>query len=46
MDRIDDTAGRLRSSVRARTSAVVGFVRGLSVAIEWMLQSRHRTNET
>jgi hypothetical protein len=46
MDRIDDTADRLRSNVRARTSAVVGFVRGLSVAIDWMLHSRHRTNET
>jgi hypothetical protein len=27
MDRIDDTADRMRSNVRAKTSAVVGFVR-------------------
>jgi hypothetical protein len=46
MDRIDDTADRLRSNMRAKTSAVVGFVRGLSVAIEWMRHSRHRPNET
>jgi hypothetical protein len=46
MDRIDDTADRLRRNVRAKTSAVVGFVRGLRVAIEWMLHSRHQTHET
>jgi hypothetical protein len=46
MDRIDDTADRMRSSVRAKTSAVVGFVRGLRVAIEVMLRSRHRAHET
>ena len=46
MDRIDDTADRLRSNVRARTSAVVGFVRGLRVAIEWMRHSRHQAHET
>lgn len=42
MDRIEDTADRMRSDVRAKTSAVVGFVRGLHVAIEWMLRSRHQ----
>jgi hypothetical protein len=46
MDRIDDTADRVRSNVRAKTSAVVGFVRGLRVAIEWMLHSRHQADET
>jgi hypothetical protein len=46
MDRIDDTADRMRSNVQAKTSAVVGFVRGLRVAITWMLQSRHQTHET
>ena len=46
MDRIDDTADRMRSNVRAKTNAVVGFVRGLRVAIEWMLHSRHQANET
>ncbi len=46
MDRIDDTADRMRSNVRAKTSAVVGFVRGLRVAIEGMLHSRHQAHET
>ena len=41
MDRIDDTADRVRSSVRAKTSAVVGFVRGVGAAVEWMQHSRH-----
>jgi hypothetical protein len=34
IDRIDDTADRVRSNVRAKTSWVVGIVRGLRVAIE------------
>ena len=46
MDRIDDTADRMRSNVRARTNAVVGFVRGLRVAIDWMRHSRHQAHET
>jgi hypothetical protein len=46
MDRIDDTADRVRSNVRSKTSAVVGFVRGLRVAIEWMRHSRHQSHET
>jgi hypothetical protein len=46
MDRIDDTADRMRSNMRAKTSAVVGFARGLRVAIEWMLHSRHQSHET
>ena len=46
MDRIDDTADRMRSNVRAKTSAVVGFVRGLRGAIEGMLRSRHQAHET
>lgn len=36
--RVDDTAGRVRSNVRAKTSRVVGFVRGVRVAIETMLR--------
>ena len=40
MDRVDDTADRVRSNVRAKTSRVVGFVRGLRVAMESMLHSR------
>ena len=39
MDRVDDTADRVRSNVRASTSRVVGFVRGLRVAIETMLHT-------
>jgi hypothetical protein len=37
--RVDDTADRVRSNVRAKTSRVVGFVRGLRVAIESMLHA-------
>ena len=40
MDRVDDTADRVRSNVRAKTSRVIGFVRGLRVAMEAILQSR------
>jgi len=40
MDRVDDTADRVRYNVRAKTSRVVGFVRGLRVAIEGILHSR------
>jgi hypothetical protein len=43
MDRIDNTADRVRSNVRAKTSRLVGFVRGLRVAIEGMLRSEVRT---
>jgi hypothetical protein len=46
MGRIDDTAGRIRSSVRAKTSTVVGLARGLRVAIEWMLHSRRQAHES
>jgi len=43
MDRIDNTADRVRWNVRAKTSRFVGFVRGLRVAIEGMLHSEART---
>jgi hypothetical protein len=43
MDRIDDTADRVRSNVRAKTSRIVGFVRGLRVALEGLLQTEART---
>jgi hypothetical protein len=39
MNRVDDTAERVRSTVRFKTSRFVGFVRGLRVAIETMLQT-------
>ena len=37
IERVDDTADRVRWNVRAKTSRVVGFVRGLRVAIEGLL---------
>jgi hypothetical protein len=46
IERIDDTADRVRSNVRAKTSWMVGVVRGLRVAIEGMLQTRHQAHET
>jgi hypothetical protein len=45
MDRLDDTADRVRSNVRAKTSRIVGFVRGLRVAIEGLLRSRQQPME-
>ena len=45
MDRIDDTADRLRSNVRVKTSAVVGFLRGLRVALEYMRRSQYQAHE-
>jgi hypothetical protein len=44
IDRVDETADRVRSNVRAKTSRVVGFVRGLRVAIEAMLHSGHQAH--
>jgi hypothetical protein len=41
MDRVDDTADRVRSNVREKTSRLVGFVRGLRVVIEGMLHTRN-----
>lgn len=40
IDRVDDTADRVRANVRAKTSRVIGFVRGVRVAMESILQSR------
>jgi hypothetical protein len=37
MDRVDDTADRMRSNVRAKTSRIVGIVRGARVALEHIL---------
>jgi hypothetical protein len=41
MDRVDDTADRVRANVRAKTGRIVGFIRGVRTAIEEMLHSRH-----
>jgi len=38
MARVDDTAERVRTNVRAKTSLVVGLVRGVRVAIDTMLR--------
>jgi hypothetical protein len=43
IDRIDDTADRVRSNVRMKTSRVVGFVRGVRVALEGFLSTRQPT---
>jgi pyrimidine operon attenuation protein/uracil phosphoribosyltransferase len=44
IDRIDDTADRVRSNVRAKTSHIVGYIKGARAAIEAML--RHRTQSS
>jgi len=38
IDRVDDTADRMRSQVREKASRVVGLVRGARVAIETLLE--------
>jgi pyrimidine operon attenuation protein/uracil phosphoribosyltransferase len=40
MDRVDDTADRVRSNMRAQTGRLVGILRGARVAIETMLSAR------
>jgi hypothetical protein len=37
IDRIDDTADRVRSNVRAKTSSIAAFVRGARAVLEGML---------
>jgi hypothetical protein len=46
MDRVDDTADRVRSNVRAKTSRIVGFIRGARVALESMFQDGHQPHES
>jgi D-arabinose 1-dehydrogenase-like Zn-dependent alcohol dehydrogenase len=43
IDRIDDTADRVRTNVRSKTSALVGFVRGARIALEHAFRSEVRT---
>jgi hypothetical protein len=43
IDRIDDTADRVRTNVRAKTSALAAFLRGARTAVEGMLRSEVRT---
>jgi hypothetical protein len=46
MAAVDDTADRVRTNVRVKTSRVVGVIRGIRVAIESMLEHREpRTQE-
>jgi hypothetical protein len=40
MDRVDDTADRVRANVRAKTSRVVGFVLGMRAVLEGIMSSR------
>jgi hypothetical protein len=40
MDRVDDTVDRVRWNVRAKTSRLIGIVRGARTALETILQSR------
>src|SRR4051794_22044866 len=43
IDRIDDTADRVRTNVRAKTSSLVAFVRGARMAVQGLLRSEART---
>lgn len=43
IDRIDDTADRMRTNVRAKTSWLVGVMRGARIALEHALHSEVRT---
>jgi pyrimidine operon attenuation protein/uracil phosphoribosyltransferase len=40
IDRVDDTADRVRWNVRAKTSRIIGLVRGARIALESMLHTR------
>lgn len=44
IDRVDDTADRVKSNVRAKASWIIGAMRGLRVAVEEVLHAdgRHR----
>jgi len=42
IDRVDETAYRVRSNVRVKTRWIIGTLRGLSVAIEQLLLSGSR----
>jgi hypothetical protein len=43
IDRIDDTADRVRTNVRAKTNALVALVRGARMAVEAFLRTEART---
>ena len=48
MDRIDDTADRVRSNVRVKTRRIIGVIRGARAVIEALLHgaSRHQPSAT
>jgi phage-related protein len=46
IDRVDDTADRMRSQVREKTSRVIGLVRGARVAIETLLEGNGHASGT
>jgi hypothetical protein len=46
MGRVDDTVDRVRLNMRAKTSRLVGFVRGVRVIIEGLLRSEARNEPT
>jgi len=46
IERVDDTADRVRSQVREKTSRVVGLVRGTRVAIETLLEGNGHDTRT
>lgn len=46
MDRVDDTADRVRTNVRVKTSRLVGFIRGARVAIESLLRTAHPPHQS
>jgi len=43
IDRIDDTADRVRSNVRAKTSAILGALRGARSVVESLMRPEVRT---
>jgi hypothetical protein len=45
IDRVDDTAERVRSNVRAKTSRLIGIVRGVRHTVEALLKSRQQPAE-
>ena len=40
VDRVDDTAARVRTNIRSKTARIIGFVRGARVVLETILRSR------
>jgi hypothetical protein len=46
LHRIDDTAGRVRSTVRAKTGALAALFRGLRIGIDQVLKTRREAHHT